>query len=74
MARLDETLSELGRLCGLELNLLYKNTYSIVSDENDYDFLIKLGIFKVKLKNNGYVYIPKSIVSDIGCVIEIVKD
>jgi hypothetical protein len=68
-----EEIDELAVLCGLELNLIVKNTYSIVSTVEDYDFLIKLGVFKAKLKKNGYIVLPKSQVSDIGCVIDIIK-
>ena len=64
---------KLAELCGLTVSHMYGNTYSVVSVVEDYDFLMKLGVFKVKLRNNGYIYAPKSLVSDVGCVVEIFK-
>ena len=72
-SEIEEETCVLAELCGLSLSHMYNNTYTIVSDAEDYDFLIKLGVFKVKLRKNGYIYLPKSLVSDIGCVIEISK-
>jgi hypothetical protein len=71
---LSEEIDALAGLCGLDVKNIVKNTYAIVATVEDYDFLIKLGVFKAKLKKNGYIVLPKSQVSDIGCVIEILKE
>lgn len=71
---MEQETFDLAELCGLSLFHMYNNTYTVTADPEDYDFLIKLGVFKVKLKKSGYVYMPKSQVSDLGCVIEIFRE